>query len=943
MARLVLEQLSDFGDYTGGKELTEIFKLTNNNELKNSLSNVRLSPDGHHVHVILCKPKLGLVTFDKYERPHLAQNQKKLDLRLTVPIVDILYLDHNNNNNNSSSRGAAAVAVVYENGKAEFWRFQESKAGWHLLQTSDLCNSPSARVVSVCACSNLIIWCEERPPSESSPALSSTRNKLRYCVCRRDFEVEEGAVRLGGVKIALHNNPKFTMVSSGEYVHLLPDMKVKPLLSMSKFFLSWSPHHDTLTVSTTCKNTPLKRLSAKESDLKRLVTDCLGYLSTLEPPEIYDFSPTACGGLLLLLSTGWVCLLQKDGTLRKVYKVADNFMVKCGTHTSLCMYQDTLALLIGQNLHLIDVNCGRELEKIALKKEGLLYVNRAERCAPHLLSETGLFVVVNRDMDSRDFNSKLKLSGLGAVESIHPGALLVEAVFEEACKYYQQRSLSSTQLTVDTLKKGGRFQAPISLASILRIYLSTGLKQKGAEPSQNGGGGCTAGQDKLMGSLEAELKALVSLEEVKESLVRGNVKEVEAVCESLVEKEVARLLSTSELNKEALLYLNSIFSLFPCQAWRAAQAALQLHYHEEGSLSSRAPSDVWKTVLSPAMTPSTPSCLQFTNGGPKHNHTHKGDHIANCNAKPTSTSSPDALPVFELLCHSVFHFQPSWLPRFLELVQQQQGSAGLGLSLASSSWGYSGGRGGEGGGNNVLLYKRALGVLSRLTPDRDKRQDMEVELLLVSGRPNAILQALRILMAKQRWERVTQVAQKFCKQSPLLNKEIFTTLLCEVAQHRDLDPYLELLWALCPEDLTVTTILNLVLKNLPCPNTPPSSSSSSSSFSMSSTTSSTPAPFTDSHSSQLTIGLLKPLLRKVLQRETKPSQRYADILQSPSFPPPAPPRQPAEQPRTATVPSTEPSLANNIAPSSLAETPEQQPSTHTAVPRDRVALTTNPV
>ncbi|XP_068424743.1 BLOC-2 complex member HPS6 [Clinocottus analis] len=928
MARLVLEQLSDFGDFTGGKET---IKLTVN-EHANSLSNVRLSPEGRHVHVILREPRVGLVTLDKYERPHLVQNQKKLDLRSTraVPIVDVLYLDHN------SSRDTAAVAVVYENGKAEFWRFQECKAGWHLLQTSDLCNSPRARVVSVCAWSNLLIWCEERPSSESTPALSSTRNKLRYCVCRRDFEVEEGAVSLGGVKIALHNNPKFTVVSSGEFVHLLPDLKGKPPMSISKCFLSWSPRHDSFTVGTTCKSTPLKKLSAQESDLKRLLTDCLGYLSTLEPPEIYDFSPTTCGGLLLLLSTGWVCFLQNDGMLRRVYKLADNSLITRGTHTSLCMYRDVMAVLIGQNLHLIDVNCGRELEKITLKNEGLLYVNQAERCAPHLLSETGLFVVVvNRETDSRDCGSKQKPSGLSAVKSIHPEALLVEAVFEEACKYYQQRSLSNTQLTVATLKKGGRFQAPISLASILWNYLSVGVRSKEAEPSQNGGGGCTAGQDKLMVSLESELKALVSLEEVKGSLVRGNTKEVEAVCESLVEKEVARLLSVSELDREALLYLNSLFSIFPCQFWRAVQAALQLHDNGDGSLSSRAPPDMWKTVLGPATTSSTPTGLSLTNGGPKHNRSLKGDPSTNGKAKHTISTSPAALPVFELLCHSVFSFQPSWLPRFVELAQQQQGSAGLGLSLASSSWGYSGGRVGEGGENNAPLYKRALCVLSSLTPDRDGCQDLEVELLLVSGRPHAILQALRILMAKQQWEWVTQVAQKFCKQSPLLNKEIFTTLLYEVIQHRDLDPYLDLLWALCPEDLTVTTILNLVLKNLPSPNT---TTSSSSPFSMSTKTSASPAPFADSHSSQLTIGLLKPLLRKVLQRETKPSQRYADILQSPSFPPPAPPRQPAEQRRSVSETSTDSSFGN-IAPSCLAETPDQQSSTHTTFPKSQGGTT----
>ncbi|KAK2824272.1 hypothetical protein Q5P01_021447 [Channa striata] len=365
MARLVLEQLSDFGDYTGRKELTEILELTSM-EHEDHLPNVRLSPDGRHIHVILRKPKVGLMTFDKYER---AQVGKKLDLWLTrtVPIVDLLYLDPNNNN--SSNRGTAVVAVVYENGKAEFWKFQECKPGWFLLQTSDLCNSPRARVVSVCTCSNFIIWCEERPPSESSPALSSTRNNLRFCVCRRDFEVEEGVVSMGGVKIALHNNPHVTVVSSG------------------------------------------------------------------------------CGGLLLLLSTGWLCLLQKDGMLRQVYKLAENCLVEHNTHTSMCMYQDTLALLVGRNLHLIDVNCGRELEKIVLKRDGLLYANRAERWMPHLLSATGLFSVVNKEVDSRDL---LKPSGFS---SIPPGSLLVEAVFEEACKYYQQRSLSGTKLTVDTLKK----------------------------------------------------------------------------------------------------------------------------------------------------------------------------------------------------------------------------------------------------------------------------------------------------------------------------------------------------------------------------------------------------------------------------------------------------------------------------------------------------------
>ncbi|XP_077350814.1 BLOC-2 complex member HPS6 [Festucalex cinctus] len=875
MSRFVLRQVSDFGDYTGKNELYECLKK----EPRNRLANVRLSPDGRHVHVILHKPKVGLVTVDKYERPQLVHAQRTLDLCSTrgIPIVDILYLD-TNKNNNGVKRDFVTVAVVYENGQTEIWKFQDCKGGWSLLQRADLCNSPRARVVSVCACSNLIIWCEERPPSESSPVLSSVRNKLRHCICRRDFELEEGGVILGGVKIALHSNPRFTMVASGQYVHLLPDVKSKPL---GKFFLSWCPRQDFFRISSVCKATPLKKQSAKESDFRKLITDCLGFLSALDPPEILSASPSACGGLLLLLNTGWVCLLQSDGTLRCIYKMVDTCPLKFATHTSLCTYQDMLLLVLGQNLYFIDLKCGSELEKIILNWEGVLFALKSDG-SPHLFSETGLFKVVCQEMDA--VNLKMKLPSFTAMENIHPGALLVEAVFEEACKYYQQRSLSSTRLTVDILKKGGRFQAPISLASILSDHLR--LEQRAEEPSQNGEIGGDVGEDKLKVSLEPELKALVAVEELKGTLVRGTVEEVEALCESLVEKEVGRLLLSSELHQDELLYLNSIFAVFPCQSWRAAQAALRLHHNGDGSLSSRAPPDVWKTVLGPA--PSLPAL------GSKLGNSPEADHNANCTSGSASSPSPVALPVFELLCRSVLRFRPAWLPRFLELSQEQQGSAGLGLSLAASSWSFPARRG-DNGENNVPLYKRALGVLSSAGTDRDQRRELEVEVLMVSGRPNAVLQALRILIGQRQWEKVTQVAQRFCKQSPLLNKEIFTTLLCEVTQHRELDPYLDLLWALCPEDLTVTTILNLVLKNLPPPSIPAPSHPS-----MPFRPGSAPAPFADPQGGQVTIGLLKPLLRKVLQRETKPSQRYADILQSPSFPPPAPPRQPTEPSRTGT-------------------------------------------
>lgn len=803
MTRLALEQVTDFGDFTKGKDLKEFFKRAYSNiSSQNCLSDVRLSPDGRHIHVIVRQPKSGLMTYDKYQRAHPMQSQKHIDLVLNrnVPIVDVIYIPQS-----KPDDAASVLGVIFENGKAEFWKFLECRSGWHLLQTVDLCNSPRAKVVSVSVCQNFIIWCEERPPSENSNSVCSN---FRFCICKKTVEVNEGGVSLGNVKIALHNNPRYTTISSGDLVYLLPDMRENSSLGFSKVFIVWSPECDAFKVHSACSCTLMKS-SSKESDFKRLVTDFIGLLSTLNPPNICGFSPTGCGDLLLLLSTGWVCIMKRDGCLRNIYKLPDNCLSASGTQNSLNIYNEILALTIGRTLFLIDTKCGLELERISLKTEGLLFVNSLDSHSPQMLLETGMFVVTQRQKPS-------------PTHSEDSSALLVEAVFEEACKYYQQRSLSSTQLTVEKLKKGGMFQAPISLAAILKDYLSNQKTKTGEKHS--------SGQERLMSSLESELRSLVLLEDIKTSMVKASEKDLENYCETLVQQEICRLLS-GELERENLQYLNSIFQLFPTYSWRAMQAVLHLRCNGEGSLSSKAPAELWKIILSPVQPTA---------------------NFAHCNGQQKHTTVN--LPVFELLCHSIFKFQPSWLPRFLELAQQQMGTTrSYGVKESSES---------------LPLYKRALTVL----PCKETYQHLEVELLLCSERPKAIMQALRILIEQSQWERVTQVAERFCRKSPILNKDIFDALLCEVSQHRDLDPYLDLLWTLCPEDMTVTSILNIVLKNLP------DSTQNS-------------GPF-EAHGSQVTIGLLKPLLRKVLQRETKPSHRYADILQSPTIPPLTPPRQP---------------------------------------------------
>ncbi|KAF5910154.1 Hermansky-Pudlak syndrome 6 protein [Clarias magur] len=197
MTRHVLEQVTDFGDFTQGKELKDFLKQCyTRNSSKCCLSNIRISPDGRHVHIIQRAPRTGLMTHDRYPRAHLLQCQEHLDLVLTrnVSIVDLLYFKQN-----EPEDGVLLLGIIFENGKAELWKFSERKSGWSLIQTVDLCLNPRAKVVSVCISQNFIVWCEERPPSESPSVSSVDRSNFTCCICKRTFDVDERGISLGGI------------------------------------------------------------------------------------------------------------------------------------------------------------------------------------------------------------------------------------------------------------------------------------------------------------------------------------------------------------------------------------------------------------------------------------------------------------------------------------------------------------------------------------------------------------------------------------------------------------------------------------------------------------------------------------------------------------------------------------------------------------------------
>ncbi|NXW33728.1 HPS6 protein, partial [Phaetusa simplex] len=781
-----LRQVSDFSDFSRGHWLQEL--LCQGEEPSHVLS----SPDGQHLLVLQKSQSPPLHQVVAFQRHGIGGADLERNWQQPQPaLVGLLFLQ------SPGTSGSSALALVWEHGRTEVWHFVVA-VGWQLLQTLELCQGARARIVSVCSQGTSLVWCEERPPLDAHSDMSKCA--FRFCVCTRALELGEHGVRLGTLRIVLHNSPEYQVLASPQHVFLVP--ATASFATTSKFLLIWHPEKAKLIITAPSAGFVHSKVlrSSSESDFRKLLLGSVGLLSCLAPLDIHTSAVSNSGGLLLVSTKGAVNMVEPDGTQRHVFDLEGGPLAQ-GSPVQLKTFGSILACVLAGVLYLIDQNSGRLTEKKILNmKEVHFLESPGEEDSIQLLAQTGIY--------SFSFSKP--------EDSSRPEPCLVEMVFEEACRYYQRRSLSSSKLTVEKLKKGGVFQAPVALAAILQHSLCQ--KQKPARGLQDT-------YAKLLSTMSLELQSYVSLELLKTCVVCAPESEVESYCEELVEQEVSRVLH-SDMDKDNLAYLNSVFASFPKAAWKATRSCLQLQQNGDGLLVARATPEVWKKVL----------------GGPQQEE----------------VGQNGVVPLFELICASFLRFKPKWLPSFVELTQQ----------YVSISWAYSSKEGPEG---RVPLYKRALGVLARKNKRSEADDEMELELLLCSKRPKAVLQALHLLICLKRWQRVVEVAEKFSKLSPLLNKEIFTTLLAEFAQHRELDPYLGMLWPLCPAELTASDILTVVLQHLP-------------------RSQEDPVPFS-SEGNQLTVGLLKPLLQRVVQRPCVQDEMYSDALQSPTFPPPTPPRE----------------------------------------------------
>ncbi|XP_076194997.1 BLOC-2 complex member HPS6 [Aptenodytes patagonicus] len=808
----MLRQVSDFSDFSRGHWLQEL--LCQGEEP----SRVQSSPDGQHLLVLQKSRPPPLPRVVAFQRHSISGADLERNWQPPQPaLVGLLFLQ------SPVTLGSWVLAIVWEHGRTEVWHFVVA-LGWQLLQTLELCQGARARITSVCSQGASLVWCEERPPLDAHSDMSKCA--FRFCVCTRALEVGDQGVRLGTVRIVLHNSPEYQVLASPQHVFLVP--VAASFATTSKFLLIWHPEKAKLTITAPSAGFIHSKVlrSSSESDFRKLLLGSVGLLSGLAPLDIHTSAVSNSEGLLLVSTKGAVNMVEPDGTQRHIFDLEGGPLAQ-GSSVQLKTFGSILACMLAGVLYLVDQNSGRLIEKKILSmKEVHFLESLGEEDSIQFLTQTGIY----------------GFSFSKAEDSSRPEPCLVEVVFEEACRYYQRRSLSSSKLTVEKLKKGGVFQAPVALAAILQHSLRQ--KQKPARGLQDT-------YAKLLSTMSLELQSYMSLELLKTCVVCAPESEVESYCEELVEQEVSRVLH-SDMDKDNLAYLNSVFASFPKAAWKATRNCLQLQQNGDGLLVARATPEVWKKVL----------------GGPQQEE----------------VGQNGVVPLFELICASFLRFKPKWLPSFVELTQQ----------YVSISWAYSSKEGPEG---RVPLYKRALGVLARKNKCSEANDEMELELLLCSKRPKAVLQALHLLIRLKRWQRVVEVAEKFSKLSPLLNKEIFTTLLAEFAQHRELDPYLDTLWLLCPAELTASDILTVVLQHLPH-------------------SQEDPVPFS-SEGNQLTVGLLKPLLQRVVQRPCVQDEMYSDALQSPTFPPPTPPREHKIPSKAGADDAPQPPMARTSSPSAL--------------------------
>ncbi|CAM9475941.1 unnamed protein product [Lampetra planeri] len=632
----------------------------------------------------------------------------------------------------------ALVAVVFESGRVDFWRSDVRRQRHEMSPAgrANLCISPRARVLSAAALSSCLLWCEAR--SSSAPR-SSRDLLLRHCVCRRAVSqaTAGGPVTLGGVQVLLHGCPALHVVPSADVVHLVPFQRNPvPLQSLLPL---WSPRDGTVSAvalrrgGVVCAKRP-----DSDADFKGLALGCVSPPPTSEPVVAH----AACrgGGLLLGLSDGRVWRVERDGACRVLCRCD---LLRRGSRLDMLAVKNALAVASDRDVEMFDTRSGHLIRKIKGGVCILSITSDRDEDEFRFLTEKGIY---------RADTEPVRSHGSG---SLRPQDVLSAWVYEEACSYYQKRSLTGNKITPEQLKQGGAGKGAAFVVAILSHAVCPKYTNSQAAPfSVN-----------LENALKPLIESYVKIEQIKRTFVVDDEAEIQYA--EFIKEEVSRLLQSRDMDtpKRFQSLLDTFLSETLSAVWDI------LGPNDDGAAAAAAAggglNESWRCVMQ------------------------------------ESTDRDCVPPVYEQLCVALYQHRPEDLLPFVGAAQESQRAVPRSRLSADSAatpphlralFVLPESKGGGGGGEEAAFIRTEL---------------------LCRGSPEDAAQAIQLLLSMGMWQQAVAAASRYRIDNQMLQAQVFTTFLDAFTCSRGLDPYVGKVWELCPDSMTATDVLATVLHRLP--------------------------------------------------------------------------------------------------------------------------------
>uniref|UniRef100_UPI00358E6488 BLOC-2 complex member HPS6-like n=1 Tax=Myxine glutinosa TaxID=7769 RepID=UPI00358E6488 len=665
---------------------------------------------------VLSNSRRDLQTFESAGPVLLPAGFHYLDISTgDAAVVDVLPLD-------VSEDSERVLLVVFETGRAECWRRVRS-TGWSLWSRMNLCVASSSKVVSVAVLPTWIVWCEERPCSAHRSADSAAT--LNNCVCKRSMTWStQGLPTLGASTVLLHSCPGIHVVSTGDGICLRPVPHGPP--SRGPVVMLWTPEADELSVVALGHGVVTAK-RATELDFSTIVdewTGCPSDVSVLCHARISG----SRAGMLVAASDGNVWLLRDHGMSRCMctFAVKDDWS-RCADTLEMFTSGDTLILIRGKIMTVVDLENNKCFELFMRDK----VLGIIPQCKCHDM----LSLITSSGLHTLEY---LKTRNGSRRNAGRQKDTVCRWVYEEACSYFQTRSVTGSRMSVQQLKHSmGK-----ELTALLAILQEPpGIRNCCWNPEYL----------ELADQLKPLLDEYVEVEELKSELSSNEFEEYACI---IIKAEIMRIFHNNVEDKR--LNLKELLEFFPegtiDMVWDVLKVGARKEEADEGALH-----ELWKAVLQ-----------EGTCGG--------------------------AQALFEQICTALHLHRCHSLLVFLDAAQDHRKFTATGST-------------------NLEATPLHLRVLFSLPDGADQESVTLRSELLCRGEPEDAVQGVCMLLDAGQWEQAVRAAKGSPTWSRVLQADVFKSFVVALSRFRGLDGYLDEIWELCPDGMTATEVLRIMLRH----------------------------------------------------------------------------------------------------------------------------------